>query len=86
MDVLFLEGMKPDIKNYVAKCETCQRMKYEAASPAGLLQSFLIPSQVWEDVLTDFIIELPKTASVDTILVVVDRLIKYGHFLALKHR
>lgn len=31
-DVLFWEGMKTDIKNYVAECDTCQCAKYESIS------------------------------------------------------
>ena len=33
----------------------------------------------------DFIKGLPKLEGMDTILVVVDRLAKYAHFLPLKH-
>lgn len=33
----------------------------------------------------DFITRLPRSKGVDTIFVVVDRLSKYEHFLALKH-
>ena len=33
----------------------------------------------------DFIEKLPKSLSWDTILVVVDRLTKNGHFIPLKH-
>jgi len=33
----------------------------------------------------DFITRLPKVAGADTVMVVVDRLTKYAHFIALRH-
>lgn len=83
--MLFWEGMKLDIKKFVAECDTCQRVKYESVSLAGLLQLLPIPTKVWEDVSMDFIEGLPKTANVNTILMVVKRMTKYNHFLTLKH-
>lgn len=44
-----------------------------------------IPKQAWQDVLLDFIEGLPRSAGKDTILVVVDRLTEYGHFMTLTH-
>jgi hypothetical protein len=36
-------GMKREIKEYVAICHSCQRLKVEHQRPAGLLQSLQIP-------------------------------------------
>jgi hypothetical protein len=78
-------GMKNTIQNFVRSCDTCQRHKYLASSSGGLLQPLPIPNQIWEDLSIDFITGLPKAKGYDAILVVVDRLSKYSHFIPLKH-
>ncbi|KAL0545305.1 hypothetical protein IC582_015183 [Cucumis melo] len=82
---LYWEGMKSDVKKHCESCITCQRNKSLALSPTGLLMPLEIPNQIWSDISTDFIDGLPKAKGWDVILVVVDRLSKYSHFLALKH-
>ncbi|KAA0060678.1 putative retroelement pol polyprotein [Cucumis melo var. makuwa] len=82
---LYWEGMKSDVKKHSEACVTCQRNKSLALSPAGLLVPLDIPHQIWSDISMDFIDGLPKAKGWDVILVVVDRLSKYSHFLALKH-
>lgn len=82
---LYWEGMKTDVKKYVEECLTCQENKTLAVSPAGLHQPLDVLTRIWEDITMDFIEGLPKSEGCDAILGVVDRLSKYGHFLALKH-
>jgi hypothetical protein len=82
---VYWSGMKNTIQDFVKSCDTCQRNKYLASSPGGLLQPLPIPNQIWEDISIDFVTGLPKARGYDAILVVVDRLSKYTHFIPLKH-
>jgi hypothetical protein len=78
-------GLKKDIAEYVAICDTCQRVKAEHQRPAGLLQPMKIPEWKWEEVGMDFIVGLPRTQKgYDSIWVIVDRLTKVAHFLPVK--
>uniref|UniRef100_A0A151U031 Glycerol-3-phosphate dehydrogenase [NAD(+)] n=1 Tax=Cajanus cajan TaxID=3821 RepID=A0A151U031_CAJCA len=81
----FWKGMKKDITKFVTECHICQTNKYQTLAPGGLLQPLPILTQIWTDLSMDFIGGLPKALGKDTILVVVDRLSKYAHFLPLSH-
>ncbi|BAS91692.1 Os04g0682600, partial [Oryza sativa Japonica Group] len=46
----------------------------------GLLQPLEVPSQSWQVITMDFIEGLPRSASFDCILVIVDKFSKFAHF------
>ena len=48
----------------------------------GFLQPLEIPANPFDDVSLDLITGLPKSLDKDAILVVVDKLTKYAHFIA----
>ena len=84
-DLVYWKGMKKQVRNWVRECSVCQRCKPLLQAPASTLQPLPILGAVWIDVSMDFIEGLPSSRGKDTILVVVDRLSKYAHFLALSH-
>jgi hypothetical protein len=53
-------NMKIEIARYVAKCDTCRRVKAVHMKTAGSLQSLPIPTWKWEDISMDFVVGLPK--------------------------
>ncbi|GJT55322.1 putative reverse transcriptase domain-containing protein [Tanacetum coccineum] len=84
-DMYWWPRMKRDIVTYVSECLTCEKVKAEHQRPSGLLQQPEIPEWKWENITMDFITKLPRTRSGhDAIWVVVDRLTKSAHFLAIR--
>jgi hypothetical protein len=67
-------GMKRDVAEYIALCDTCQRV-----------QSLQVSEWKWEEIVIDFIVRLSGTQSgYDSIWVIVDQLIKVAHFIPIK--
>lgn len=83
--VFVWKGMTKQVSHYVRNCQVFQASKSETVVYHGLLQPLAIPHEVWIDVSMDFITGLPKSKGKEVIFVVVNRLSKYGHFIALDH-
>ncbi|KAL5777367.1 hypothetical protein ACOSP7_010293 [Xanthoceras sorbifolium] len=78
-------NIKITIKDFIKSCDICQRCKTDSLSPAGLLQPLPIPTTVWTEISMDFVEGLPTSHGYTVIMVIVDRLTKYSHFVPLKH-
>ena len=79
-------NMKQEIAEFVAKCLTCQKIKIEHQRPVGLLQPLDVPTWKWDSISMDFIVGLPPSPrGMNSIWVIVDRLTKSAHFLAIRN-
>jgi transposase InsO family protein len=77
--------MRADVQAYVRSCSVCQQAKPDRSKYPGLLQPLPTPDSTWDVVSLDFIEGLPRSAKFDCILVVVDKLSRYAHFIPLSH-
>jgi len=73
--------MRDDVEAYVKTCLVCQQDKTEQRVLTGLLEPLSIPERPWESISMDFIMGLPKSEGCNIIMVVVDRISKYGIFI-----
>lgn len=81
----YWKGCSKMVYQMVRECSQCQLAKYEPIASPGLLQPLPVPTHIFTDITMDFISGLPKSQGKEVILVVVDRLTKYVHFLPLSH-
>ncbi|GAU10603.1 hypothetical protein TSUD_418240, partial [Trifolium subterraneum] len=78
-------NMKTEIAEFVSRCIVCQQVKIEHQKPAGPLQPLEIPEWKWEHITMDFATGLPcNQKGEDSIWVIMDRLTKSAHFIAVK--
>jgi len=74
-------GVTKEVKQYMEGYDACQRNKNRTEQPAGKLMPNSIPEKPWMHILADFITKLPLAQGYDSILVVVDQLMKIVHFI-----
>ena len=78
-------GLKKDTHTFVSECPVCQRAKSEHCQAPRMLEPLDPPDMAWQHITMDFIEGLPKSQGKEVILVVVDRMTKSAHFIALAH-
>ncbi|GJU67578.1 retrotransposable element Tf2 [Tanacetum coccineum] len=83
--LFYWKGLHKTVKRVIREYDVHQRQKDDLSAYLSLLQLLSIPKKVWSEISMDIIIGLPKSQGKTVIFVVVDRLIKYAHFMALSH-
>ena len=84
--------MRKAVEDYIWQCITCAQNKSTRHKPYGEQQQIEAPQQAWQKITMDFIVKLPLSKDTitnikyDSILVVVDRLTKYTHFIPWKKK
>ena len=74
-------GIKRDVAVFISRCLTCQQVKTEHQKPTRELQPLPMPEWKWENVIMNFVIDLPRThGDYDSIQVIMDRLTKSAYF------
>jgi hypothetical protein len=81
----FTPGDNRLVRDFIRSCVVCQRNKTGHLHPVGLLQPLVVPTGVWCNIALDFVEGFPKVGGKSVILMVVDRFLKYAHFIALGH-
>ncbi|CAN6483044.1 unnamed protein product [Victoria cruziana] len=77
--------MRRDIVDFVAHYLICQQVKAEHQRPGGLLIRWELSEWKWDEVTINFVMGLPRTRRKHNIIwVVMDRLSKSAHFLAIR--
>ena len=82
-------SLRKDVEAYVKGCDICLASKAVRHKPYGNLQALPVPTHRWKDLSMDFVTGLPvstdwKGESYDSILVIVDRLMKMVHYEPVK--
>jgi hypothetical protein len=83
--LFYWKNLKAAIRAYVQQCVICQHAKPDRSKYPGLLAPLPVSNQFWQMVSMDFIDGLPRSGHFISVLVVVDKLSRYAHFVGLAH-
>ena len=84
------DRMKCKVTEFICNCEQCVKNKPSRHKLYRQAQQIDLPEALWETIMMDFVVKLPKSTDpatkvvYDSILVVVDKLTKYTHLVLWK--
>jgi len=70
------------IGQYVSICDLCLRTKLIRQAPVGKLHPLQILDSRWDMLSIDFVVELPLSSRHDTVMTVVDSVLKQAYFIS----
>ena len=79
--------MRKQVETVVRECDICSKLKSNKHLPYGQLKSPPILIGAWKSIALNFIVKLPLSKDLmigieyDLILVITERLTKYGYFI-----
>jgi len=74
--------MRKTVNRYIQNCYVCQRSKTSRDKSNDLLQSLSISEQRWQNIVMNFIINLPDSYDYNAILTVICKLLKERHYIS----
>ena len=83
----YFPGLRKQVETVVQECDICSKSKSNRHLPYGQLKSLPVPKGAWKSIALDFIVKLPLSkdpltgVEYDSILVITERLTKYGYFV-----
>jgi hypothetical protein len=86
----YFKNMKKKVEQYIKRCVHCQQNKHGTHTKYGMIQLSKPETEPWNHITMDFIVKLPASREpatghhYDSIMVVVDKLTKYSHFIPFK--
>jgi len=75
-------SMRKTMNRYIRNCYVCQRSKISRNKSNDLLQPLSISEQRWQNIVMNFIIDLPDSYDYNAILTVICRLSKERHYIS----
>jgi len=82
--------LRAHVEKYIRECIQCQQNKSARHAKYGQIQFAPVPDTSWKDVTMDFVVKLPESkdpvtgGTFDSIMVIVDKLIKYAILIPYK--
>ena len=80
--IYWSDGMKKDVREYMAKCPNFEHVKAKHLKPGGLTQMIEVLKWKWESINMVFVVGLSKTRRQhDSIWVIVEKMTMSANFI-----